>query len=228
MIVAIFTFFHLYFDVIYGYSCVVYWMAVSLYIIMFKAVSYPIWWFIGPYGLFLWLWMHIYFSTTYELISASPNTWVQKLFCVNIFSKYWLNSRKIRYISYVIIIIYLVVFGIAMPSGASSPAVVAMYALTCIAIVIDIFLAIVKIILFLLWVLVVYLLSLCFWSKEYREKMFQPGEDSVEEGSEVSSLEFEEYTVNSDESDEENKNEDNVRRMRIRRRGMLLILIFQI
>lgn len=53
--------------------------------------------------------------------------------------------------------------------------------------------------------------------------MFQPDEDSVEEGSEVSSLEFEEYTVNGDESDEDNKNEDNVRRMRIRRRGILII-----
>ena len=172
MILAIFTFFHVYFDPIYAYLCIIYWWWVGVYMVITYTSEFPIAWFLGLYQLFLWTCMHVYFALTYEIFRKGPGV-CRKLAWSDLLSKVCMESRKTRYATYGIIAIYLLVFSIGCPAKVrESPEVTLMFTLTCIAMVIDIFLAIVKILLFLTWAVLIYSFSYVFAQRRNEIKCF--------------------------------------------------------
>lgn len=143
MIIVVFKFFHLYFDPMYAYSWVMYCIIINIYMMIKFGHINPIIYVLSVYGILLWAWMYLYFWITYELISQTQRKWVRTLFWVDLITKIWCSSRKVRMVSYLIVLIYLVIFGVAMPSEAKTPAIMAMFVMSWIAMVIDLFLAIV-------------------------------------------------------------------------------------
>lgn len=179
--------------------------------------------FISVLGIFMWLWMYLYFCITYELISKSSKKWVRIVFWNCFFKNIWLSPYLIRMISYGVVLTYVISFSLWAPSEVKNEAVLLMFALSCIAVMIDLFLSILKIAIFLSWIWGIYWWTSLFWLKRWREKLLDEGAGPEES---ESPLQFEEYTIHGSqegEEDEEEESKDHIgmRRMRIRRKGML-------
>ncbi|CAI2358723.1 unnamed protein product [Moneuplotes crassus] len=220
MIVPIFTFFHLYFDIIFGNIVCTYCIFVNIWLFFTQAKEEPLFYFLGPFGLILWVMMYMYFMISSECLKKQTCT-IQALCGCGVSRLTFIKQKETRYVTYLVIIIYILAFTIGASNSSRTGPVMAMFAFTCVALVIDIFLAVVKISLFLLMVLVIYLFALCICSEEKRAELFENPEPSEEDESEESSLELEEYTVNGSDSEEEEKDQqyENARRFRIRRRA---------
>ena len=115
MILCIFNFLNLYFDPIFGYSWCIYWSVVNLFIIVKYGGEYPVVCFTSSLGIFMWLWMYIYFWVSYELINKSTNRWIRILFWTTIFNKIWISPYVIRMISYGIILAFIVAYSVWTP-----------------------------------------------------------------------------------------------------------------
>lgn len=181
MILSIFHFFHIYFDPLWGFTLVIFWIIANFVLIFKYAFQDPVLFFVGSYGLTVWGVMHVYFWISYELMLNTKIKWIRCILGLDILQKYWVSTRMWRNISYVVILGFLILYSVLTPKSARSSIVTAMFAFSWWAMVIDLLFAGVKILLFLTIVGVIYCCSR-WCSKSCKDKLFNfKVEDSDEE-----------------------------------------------